>query len=75
MTVNFSGQIYPCQKAVRSGSSAILYLTDGGTLQFSGVNDWTAFSLEDGDWSLPDVTSEEQLRADVDFLLAMGGFV
>lgn len=73
MTVKFLNESYSCTKAVKTDTSATLYLEDGGTVQFSGVNDFSAFTLENGSWSLPEVTVQEQLRADVDFLAAMTG--
>ena len=73
MKVTFAGQTYPCEKAVRAGTTATLFLEDGGTVEFEGVNDWDAFTLEGREWSLPEVTAEEQLRADLDFLAAMTG--
>lgn len=42
-------------------------------MRFGGVHSWEAFTLQDGDWSAPDITPEEQLRADVDFIAAMTG--
>lgn len=73
MKVVFAGQEYDCTKAVKDGQTATLYLSQGGTAEFSGVQNWEAFSLEGGEWSQPDVTPEEQLRADVDFIAAMTG--
>lgn len=73
MTISFAGQSYDCTRAVKDGNNAILYLAEGGTVEFSGVHDWGAFILEGGDWSAPAVTPEEQLRADVDFIAAMTG--
>ena len=73
MTVQFAGTPYACNRAVKCGNTATLYLEDGSTVEFSGVNDWSAFSLEGGDWSQPEVTAEEQMRADIDFLAAMTG--
>lgn len=73
MTVNFAGQTFECEKAVKSGNKAALTLTEGGTVEFIGVNDWSAFAIEGGAWSLPEVTVEEQLRADLDFLAIMTG--
>lgn len=73
MKVSFAGQTFDCTRAVRSSDTATLYLTEGGTVEFCGVNNWEAFSLTGGDWSLPDVTETEQLRADVDFLAIMTG--
>lgn len=73
MNVIFSEQSYDCIRAVRDGDNAILYPKEGGSIHFGGVHNWDAFTLEGGDWSLPDVTPEEQLRADVDFIAAMTG--
>ena len=73
MDVSFAGQQFPCSKAVRDGNSATLYLEEGGTVTFSGVHNWDAFAMEGGAWSAPDITPEEQLRADVDFIAAMTG--
>lgn len=73
MKITFAGQSYACTRAVKDEKNAVLYLEEGGTVTFSGVSNWAAFQLEGGDWSLPDVTPEEQLRADVDFIAAMTG--
>lgn len=73
MTVNFAGTPYACDRAVKCGNTATLYLSDGGTVEFECVHDWDAFILEDGEWSLPAVTVQEQMRADIDFLAAMTG--
>lgn len=73
MKVSVAGEQFACSKAVRDGDKATLFLDEGGTAVFSGVHDWDAFTLEGGAWSLPDVTPQEQLRADVDFLAAMTG--
>ena len=75
MTVSFAGCAYDCTKAVRNGDKAVLFLTDGGSVEFRGINDWEAFTLTDEDWSLPEVTPEEQLRADVDFIAIMTGVI
>lgn len=73
MIVKFLDEEFQCEKAIKSGDSATLYLTEGSTVRFDGVHDWTAFELSGGDWSMPYVTEQEQLRADVDFLAAMTG--
>ena len=73
MTIIFAGKTYPCEKAVRAGTTATLCLEDGSSVKFEGVNSWDAFTLEGGEWSLPEVTAEEQMRADLDFLAAMTG--
>ena len=73
MTVTFAGQRFTCSKAVRDGDNATLFLTQGGAVEFSGVHNWDAFTIQDGDWSAPDITPEQQLRADVDFIAIMTG--
>ncbi|SCI97181.1 Uncharacterised protein [uncultured Flavonifractor sp.] len=73
MTVIFAKEQFVCSKAVRDGDSATLFLEGGGTVVFSGVQDWDAFTLEDGAWTAPEVQPVEQLRADVDFLAVMTG--
>lgn len=73
MRVKFFDETFNCVKAVKHADSAILHLSDGGTVEFGGVNDWSSFSLDGGTWSAPDVTPEEQFRADLDFLAVMTG--
>lgn len=73
MTIHFAGQSYDCTRAIKDDGKATLFLTNGDSVEFNGVNRWEDFNLEGGDWSLPDVTPEEQLRADVDFIAAMTG--
>ena len=51
MQITFAGQSYICTKAVRHGKNATLYLEDGGTVDLIGVNDWEAFTVEDGTWT------------------------
>lgn len=75
MTVIFAKEQFVCSKAVRDGDSATLFLEGGGTVVFSGVQDWDAFTLEDGAWTAPEVQPVEQLRADVDFLAVMTGVI
>lgn len=73
MTVTFGTQVYECSRAVKNGENGILYLADGGTVEFRGISDWDVFALEGGSWELPGVTAEEQMRADIDYLAAMTG--
>lgn len=73
MTVTFAGERFSCSRAVRNDDSATLFLDQGGTVEFSGVHSWDAFTIQDGDWSEPDITPEQQLRADVDFIAIMTG--
>lgn len=75
MKVSFLGETYDCTKAVKNGANATLYLSAGGAVEFRGVGSWDLFTLEDGDWSLPEVTEQQQLRADVDFIAIMMGVV
>ena len=60
MTVTFAGQSFDCEKAVRNGDKATLYLTDGGAVEFVGVSDWDAFVFEDGGWDLHEIKSDKE---------------
>ena len=51
MIVAFSSEEYYCTRAVKQGKTATLFLTDGSTVVFSGVNDWNAFNLKGGNWA------------------------
>ena len=73
MIVMVANETYDCSKAVRDEDQVTLYLSAGGTVTFMGVSDWDAYSLQGGEWSPPDVTPEEQLRADIDYIAIMTG--
>lgn len=73
MKVTFGTEEYQCTKAQKNGDKVVLALEEGGVAEFSGVKDVEGFILEGGEWSQPEVTPEEQLRADVDFIAAMTG--
>ena len=63
MIITFAGQSYDCEKAVRNGNRATLYLTEGNTVQFFGVSDFSAFVFEDGGWeelSLSEIQAARQ---------------
>ena len=77
MTVTYANQSYDCVKAVRDGTRATLYLTDGGTVEFVEVSaaGWGQFQLEGGNWETTEPTELEQLRADLDYLSVMTGVV
>lgn len=68
MTVLFLGEKHECIRAIKNGKSATLFLSDGGTAVFDGVNDWSAFSIEGGEWEEPPKNETEQLRSDVNEL-------
>lgn len=67
MRVIFAGETYDCLRAVRTEDRATLYLTDGGTVEFIGVSDFSVFTFEDGNWA--GMTADEA-RALRDKLLA-----
>lgn len=60
MTITFAGQSFDCEKAVRSGDKATLYLTDGNAVEFVGVSNWDAFVFEDGGWDLHEIKAEKE---------------
>ena len=77
MKVTFANETYDCTKAVREHKKATLYLTDGGTVEFSGVSDsaWDNFHFDGGSWEFAGPTELERLRADIDLLSVMTGVV
>ena len=76
MKLKFMGEVYPCDNAIKDETSMCVIAYDSaGELVFKAekVTDFSLFELIGGEWSIPEPTEQEQLRADVDFLLAMGG--
>lgn len=67
MIVNFLGQSFDCQSAKKSNNTAILTLSDGGAVKFSGVSDFSQFVFENGGWDLHEIKSERiaQSKADL----------
>lgn len=67
MTVKLGENIYECEKAVRSGDRATLYLTeDGGKVELVGVSDFSAIALEGGDWTAEEPEDEGDVYAALD---------
>ena len=65
-----------CVVAVKGSDYIRLYADDAMTQEiasFGGVSDFTGFKLIGGEWTVPPATAEEQLRADVDYLLMLEG--
>ena len=58
MKVTYAGESFDCIKAVRHNHKAVLYLSDGGTVEFSGVSDsaWDSFRFNDGSWEFAEPT-------------------
>ena len=65
--------IYECTKAVKGDNYITLYDGDRAIVTFAGISDFSDYTIEGGDWSDPEPTGEEQLRADVDYIMAMEG--
>lgn len=63
MKVFFANETYDCAKAVRTEEKATLYLEDGGKVDFIGVSDWSAFTVEGGEWEKPEPTEEDDMNA------------
>lgn len=76
MELKFMGDVYPCATAIKDETSMrVIAYGVSGELVFKAekVTDFSLFELNGGKWSISEPTEQEQLRADVDFLLAMGG--
>lgn len=66
MTVTFANQTYDCLKALRYTNYAVLYLTDGGTAEFSGISEtgWNQFQLSGGSWKMAPTIPTDAQRLD-----------
>lgn len=77
MIVRFGEEEFVCDRVVRSGDKAKLYLTKDGIVEFCGISEegWKQFSLIGGDWEADAPTEEERLAALEAAMLAvmMGG--
>ena len=63
MKVTFGSETHKCARAVKTDTSAVLYLESGSTIRFFGVSDFSAFSFDGGGWeepSLPEIQSSRQ---------------
>lgn len=60
--VTFCGESYTCNSAIKSGNTATLFLSDGGTVTFSGVTDWSAFAFDGGGWDLHELKSDKEAK-------------
>lgn len=60
-TVNFCGITYPCNKAIKKDASATLVLIDGGSVEFTGVSDFSKFVFEDGaGWDFQKIRADKE---------------
>lgn len=76
MILRFMEQEVPCAYATKGTDWVEAHDEYGNTIfSANGVKDFSLFVLEGGEWNTPEPTEQEQLRADVDFLLAMGGML
>lgn len=73
MVLHFGHEEWECDKAVKGDDYIHLFKDGDCIIHFEMIDDFTGFSIEGGEYTLPDTTPEEKLRADVDFLLMMEG--
>ena len=75
MIVVFHGEEFVCDRAVRTQGAAILYLTKGGIVEFSGISEdgWKQFEPSGGDWESAGPTELERLAALEQAMLSMMG--
>ena len=73
MKLIVNGCEYDCVSATKTENEIKIVDMNGETATFSGIENISDCVLEGGEWDTPEPTEQEQLRADVDFLLAMGG--
>ena len=73
MKLIVNGVEYDCVSAAKTADSVEIADESGNVTTFSRIRNMEDYVLEGGAWNTPEPTEQEQLRADVDFLLAMGG--
>ena len=57
ITVTVYGEAIPCSKAVKGPDYIRLYDGENPIILFSGIRDFSGFTIEGGDWSAPETPS------------------
>ena len=72
MVIKYFGDEIVCEKAIK-GADYIKAYNENGVCVFDAapIVDFSPYVLKGGEWSTPEITQQEQLRADVDYLLMM----
>lgn len=71
-------EIIECTKVVKGADYIDVYDGDMIISQFGGINDFSGYVLEDGEFSEPEPTKEEILEAKIDALTKLlqdGGLI
>ena len=64
MKVLFANQTYECKRATRTEQNAVLYDENNAAItKFIGVTDWSAFTIEGGEWEEPAPTREDRIES------------
>lgn len=65
MQVTYMGTSYDCARAIKKGSTVILYLTDGGIASLYEVSDiaWKNIALLGGEWDAPMPVDHDRISA------------
>lgn len=76
MIVRFANEEYITEQAIKGNDYILLKnaTLDGeavGDVKFGGVNDFSAFTIEGGQWSRPTPTEIEKTNANVDYIAMM----
>ena len=72
ITVTIYNEEYECTKAVKGDDYIRLYdENDYCILSCEGVSSFDGYSISGGDWSEPEPTEDEMMRADLDYCLMM----
>ena len=72
ITVTAYGEEVRCAKAIK-GNDYIHLLNANNELivSFEGITSFDGYSISGGDWSDPEPTNDEMIRADLDYCLMM----
>ena len=68
--VNIYDEEFECAKAVKGSNFVHLYDEQNNCLlSCEGISSFDGYSISGGDWSEPEPTEDEMLRADLDYCL------
>ena len=75
MKIKCFNEIIECEKAVKGKDYINIYIgqVDYPSCSYSGISDFSAYELLEGEWSNPELTKEEVLQGKLDYLAMMTG--
>ena len=75
MKIKCFNDIIECEKAVKGKDYINIYIgqVDYPSCSYSGISDFSTYEIIEGEWSYPELTKEELLQAQIDYISMMTG--